>query len=398
VLDFDPFSSDVVADPYGWYEKMRTEEPVHWSDRWGVWVVARYADVRFAFHDDRLSARHNVRQMGATEGVDLGLFGRVPTLPSTDPPLHTRLRRLINRAFTPSAVEALLPRIEAAVDAMFERVAEHGEFDVVRDVAGALPIVVIGGMLGLPLADARQLKEWTDALMVAFEGGRASTEQQAAASEAASLLADYFRDALKGRSAGTADLLERLMAAAEGDDALSNDEIVTTSILLLIAGNETTTGLMANGTQTLLDHPVELERLFADPTLVPLAVDEMLRFVGPVQMVLRTARQDIGLSGTTIPAGDGVALMIASANRDEEQFPAASNFRIDRSPNDHLAFGLARHFCLGAPLARLEVQIAMTTMLEKFTRIESAEDSAPVWGGSLQARRVTGVRCVVTRR
>jgi cytochrome P450 len=398
MIDFDPFAPAVVAEPYPWYDRLRAEEPVHWSAAWGLYVVTRYADVRPALQNDAFSARHTVQQMGSTAEVDLGLFSRVPSLPSTDPPLHTRLRKLINRAFTPGAVEALRPQVEAALADMFDAVSEKGEFDVVADVAGVLPVVVIASMLGVPARDARRLKYWTDALMVAFEGGRASAEQQQAASEAARLLDDYFREALSKRSSGSTDLLERLLAAAEGNDALSLDEIVTTSILLLVAGNETTTGLMANGVQTLLDNPAQLHRLFTEPELVLPAVEEMLRFVGPVHMVLRTAIRDVEVGASTIPAGKGVALMVAAANRDAERFAVPAEFVIDRSPNDHLSFGMARHFCLGAPLARMEVQLAMRTMIERFKSIEPAADTAPVWGGSLQARRVTGVRCTVAPR
>jgi len=398
IVDFDPFSIEMLNDPYSVYERLREDEPLHWSPIWGVWLVSRYDDVRGGLHDDRLSAKHSVQQLGVTMDVDLGIFAKVPSLPSTDPPAHTRLRKLVSRAFTPTAVEQLREQVERIVEQALARAAERGELNLVEDLASPLPTLAIAGLLGVPPEEAPLFKGWSDDLMVAFEGHRVSAEQLDAAAAAAREFEAYLRNELRTRTGQDEDLLVRLRAASDEGNHLTEDEVISTCMLLLVAGNETTTSLIANGMFALLEHPDQLDRVIADRGLVPTAVEEFLRFYGPVQMSLRTATQDMEIAGGDVARGDGIAVLLSSASRDPRRFPEADQLRVDRTPNEHLAFGRGRHFCLGAPLARLEAQVAFDGLLRHFDGFALQDGAAPRWTGSMQTRRIDEVPLRVTSR
>jgi cytochrome P450 len=396
LVEFDPFSAETVANPYPTYHRLHEEEPLQWSPIWQAWIVSRYQDVRAALGDDRFSARHSVQQLGVAPGLDLGLFGRIPGLPSTDPPLHTRLRKLVNRAFTPLEVERLRGTIEAIVEDRLAAAAERGEMHLVEDIAGPLPTLAIARMLGVPMEDAGLFKQWSDDLVVAFEGTRATPEQLDAIASAARNLDEYLTREVRTRAGSATDLLVRLRDASEGDDALSEEEVVSTCILLLVAGNETTTSLITNGMYALFEHPDQMARLHRDAAVVPTAIEEFLRYYGPVHMVIRKATEDIEIAGGVIPKKDAAVLLIGAADRDFEQFPDADTLMIDRTPNDHLAFGRARHFCLGAPLARLEAQSVFDGFLRHFDDWQLDDDEPPVWHGALQARRINELHLRLT--
>jgi cytochrome P450 len=344
--------------------------------------------VKKGLNDDRLSAKHTVHHQGVQRNVDLGLFAKIPTLPSTDPPQHTRLRKLVNRAFTPTSIEQLRAFIETIVDEQLQVARERGSLDLFEDLAGPLPALVIAKTLGFPAEDAQLLRKWSDDLLVAFEGYRATSEQLDAASTAAREFEEYLRRDIRSRPSGDGDLLVRLRDVSMDGDSLSEEEVITTCMLLLIAGHETTTGLITNGTYALIEQPDAFAALSQNKALVPSAVEEFLRFYGPVQMALRTATEDFQLAGGTVAKGDGVALLLGAANRDPRQFEEPDRVKVDRLPNEHLAFGHFRHFCLGAHLARLEAQIAFAKLLDELPSLDLVDDAPPKWAGSLQSRRM----------
>ena len=391
---FDPRLAAVNADPYPVFASLRDHDPVHRSDIVGGLVLTRFTDVRACLTDARLSSdritpfvRHRAGRQDAplieTLGRTLGLWAVF-----TDPPKHTRLRALMNRAFTTRAVERLRPRIAEIVDELLARVRERGEMDLIRDFAYPLPIAVIGDMIGVPAADRDALKTWSDDLATFVGSAVATPDKYERAAVSLAAMQDYFRRLLAARRrAPREDLASALLAAEEQDDRLSEDEIVATSILLLFAGHETTTNLIGNGMLAMLRHPSEMARLRAQPGLAGSAVEEMLRYDGPSGAMTRVALEPVDVDGVKIAAGDRLFLMINAANRDPRQFDDADRFDVARDPNRHVAFGAGIHFCVGAPLARLEAQIAIPALLAALPELELRTD-APAWLDSLVFRGV----------
>ena len=374
---YDPRLASVLANPYPVFRELQDTEPVHPSPILGGWVLTRYADVKACLTDARLSSdritpfvQHRAGRGDAaarptdapaieTLGQTLGLWAVF-----TDPPKHTHLRALMNRAFTPRAVERLRPRIEEIVGELVGRVHAHGRLDLIRDFAYPLPITVIGDMLGVPATDRERLKEWSDELATFVGSAVATPDKYERAAKSLSKMRDYFRSLVVERRRGPRDdLLSALVAAEDRNDVLSEDEIVATSILLLFAGHETTTNLIGNGMLALLRAPRELARLRDDPALAESAVEEMLRYDGPSGVMTRIAAEDVAIGGTKIARGDRLFLMINAANRDPRQFDNPDRLDVAREPNRHVAFGAGIHFCVGAPLARLEAQIAVPALL-----------------------------------
>lgn len=394
---FDPRLPEVVADPYPLFRTLRDVDPVHHSDIVGGWVLTRFADVKACLTDTRLSSdritpfvRYRAGREDAplieTLGRTLGLWAVF-----TDPPKHTRLRALMNRAFTTRAVERLRPRIADVVDDLLARVRDRGRMDLIRDVAWPLPIAVIGDMIGVPAADRDRFKTWSDDLAT-FVGSAVTTPgKYARAAGSLGAMHEYFSALLADRRRTPRDdLASALLAAEEHDDRLTEDEIIATAILLLFAGHETTTNLIGNGMLALLRAPAELARLRAQPAVATSAVEEILRYDGPSGAMTRVALEDVAIDGVNIPRGDRLFLMINAANRDPRQFEDADRFDVTRDPNRHVAFGAGIHFCVGAPLARLEAQIAVPALLAALPDLALATD-APAWLDSLVFRGVTSL-------
>jgi cytochrome P450 len=293
----------------------------------------------------------------------------------TDPPKHTRLRGLVNKAFTPHAVEAMRPHVQQLVDGFLDAVASAGRMDFIRDLAFPLPATVITEMLGLSPDDRDRLKAWSDAFVVFFSTHPAhiTQEQYHRALESMRAMEDYFRAALAAaRQGGRPCLLQTMAQAEDQGDRLSEDELIANAQLMLIAGHETTTNLIGNGMLALLQHPEQMQKMRDDPSLVPGAVEEFLRHSGPVQFTHRIALEDVALGGQTIRKGQFVFLFLAAANRDPAHFPDPDRLDVTRPAHKHVAFGLGHHFCLGAPLARLEVQVAFTTVLRRLPNLRLA--------------------------
>jgi hypothetical protein len=372
---FNPMDPEFVADPYPMYHRLRAEDPVHHSPL-GFWVLTRYPDVMAMLRDPRLikepiaafvAARFG---MAVPPGLGLSMLDR-------DPPDHTRLRGLVSKAFTPRALERLRPEIQQIVDGLLDEVEARGSMDLVEEFAYPLPVRVICEMLGVPVKDHERFKAWgldiargLDAIMLPpdSEVGQRSVSGRRA-------LADYFRELIaERRAAPRDDMLSALIAAEEAGDKLNEEELLATCILLLVAGHETTVNLIGNGTLALLRHPDQLRKLRERPGLIGTAVEELLRFDGPVQRTARIPSEDITIGGQTIPKGEMVMPFLGAADRDPTQFSDPDRLDITRADNRHIAFGMGIHFCLGAPLARLEGQIAINTLLARLPKLALATD------------------------
>jgi cytochrome P450 len=368
---FDPHAPAFQADPYPVYAALREQAPVGQftlPSGFRFYWVTRYDDVAAALRDPRLSAKKLPDDMLAPGVPDS--FRRLGELLMhmmllKDAPDHTRLRGLVNKAFTPRVVEGLRGRAAAIVGELLDAAEPGGRMDVIRDLATPLPVIVIAELLGIPAADHERFKRWSDDIAVVLDGSVRTPGLPAAAASCAELSEYLRREVAERRRKPREDLLSRLIAAHDHEDALSEDELIATCVLILLAGHETTTNLIGNGMLALGEHPEAFEALRRDPGLVRGAVEEMLRFDAPVQLTSRQALEPIELGGVPIDPGVEVDLSLGAANRDPAQFEAPERFDPARAPNRHLAFGLGAHFCLGAPLARLEAQVALEAVVRR---------------------------------
>jgi cytochrome P450 len=361
------FGPEMLADPYTVYHRLRAAQPVCRVPPLDAWVVTSYEAVSAALRNPQLSSDRSdrVRQRLAGKGLDGLVDERSRSMIHMDPPDHTRLRSLVNKAFTPRAVNAMAGKIRGIVDDLLDAVQAQGRMDAIQDLAYPLPVIVIAEMLGVPPADRDRFKHWSDEISVILSGDVAALPPDVLhrAVAARTELVDYFGAAVaRRRQVPGDDLLTALIRAEEGGSHLTEDELYSMAVLLLIAGNETTTNLIGNGLLALLRHPEEHRRLWADAALLPSAVEEMLRYDGPVQLTTRLARVDMKIHGTEIRKGQWAYLMLAAANRDPAQFPDPDRFDVSRAENKHVAFGAGPHFCVGAPLARLEAQLALDAL------------------------------------
>jgi pimeloyl-[acyl-carrier protein] synthase len=376
-LEFNPFLPEVHEDPYPLYHRLRAEDPVHRSPL-GFWVLTRHADVLALLRDPRMSRdpRRSERfeQLRASAELDelLAAEEAAPSMLFVDPPDHTRLRALVNKAFTPVAVERLRPRVEAIVAELLDRVAGAGAMDVVEDLAYPLPVTVICELFGVPEADRDRFRAWSRGLVHLLDPLVASDALERAL-RARLALRGYLRELIADRRAHpTGDLLTALIAAEDQGHQLSEDELVSMCVLLLVAGHETTVNLIANGLLALVRDPGARARLQADPAPAGSAVEELLRYDSPVQFTSRHALADLDVGGRHIRAGETVVAVLGAANRDPAQFPDPDRLDLARKPNRHLAFGGGIHFCLGAPLARMEAAMAIPALLARLPGLELA--------------------------
>ncbi len=384
------FLPDTLADPYPTYHRLRGENPVHWSETIGAWILTRYADVAAALRDSRLSSRRTVtwNQLPSDDrGNTLSFSELAPlVLGWSDPPDHTRLRKLMSKAFTPALVEGLRGQILRIVDELLSEVESAGRIDVIRDLASPLPLIVISDILGVPAEERAFFKQMSDELLLLFATGRITPDQAARGQRGAARLLDYFRDIVHWhRRHPTDDLLSALIAAEEQGDVLSEDELLINCVMLLFASHETTSSLIGNGMLALLRHPDQLRQLRSDPTLIATAVEELLRYESPLQRSERVAAEDLDIAGRRIARGQRVWSMIGAANRDPAQFPEPDRLDLARQPNRHLAFGYGIHFCLGAPLARVEGQVAIGAMMRRWPSLRLGNESVQ-WQDNMSIR------------
>jgi cytochrome P450 len=379
-------SPGFVTDPYPIFARLRDESPVHWVERWGCWLLTRAEDIEATIRDTRRfsSADRVTRVIERMPGWETGAFAALHEnfavgMAQTDPPDHTRVRGLVSSAFTPRRVENLRARVAELVDGYLDRHVASGRIELVADLAHPLPAVVIAEMAGFPVADRARFRNWTYRINAFFfQSGTADPVAAADADAAVREARAWIHGLLEERRAHpTDDLLSALVAADSEGGRLSEAELLSTAITLFLGGHDTTTQLIALGMSALVRHPDQLDLVRARPELVPAAVEEMLRFDAPFQMNLRFVTEDVELGGQILRAGDLVRQALGAANRDPARFDDPDVFRIERPPARHLSFGLGHHFCPGAPLARLQAQIAVEAMVRRLPGLRLDRERDP---------------------
>jgi cytochrome P450 len=395
---FDLGNPATNANPFPEFARLRAEDPIHWSPAMKAWIITRYADVKQVALNNRQISADRLTPFFKTNPEYLR--GSIDSLVRylnhwmvfRDPPDHTRLRRLFNKAFTPTSVSNLRPSIESIVahliDGMEARARRGETVDYIADFAYPLPASVIMDLLGVPRADLERVKVWSDDIALFIGTAQVAGNKYLRAESGAKAMSDYFRSLVEARTAEPHDdMISHLVLARDDRDALTTDEIIGTCILLLFAGHETTTNLFGNGFLYSMRHRDQWERLVADPSLAGSAVEEYLRYDGPSGALARVAAADLEMGGKTIRQGQRLFAFMNSANRDPEAVDDPDRFDIGREPNAHLTFGHGIHFCLGAPLARLEAQIATTRLAERLPDIRLSGGD-PEWHDSLILRGV----------
>jgi cytochrome P450 len=383
-VEFDSRSTAFQADPYPTYALLREHEPFAYREENGFasWCVTRHADVVAVLRDPRFSAAETIgdlQQPGVPEKFRrLGeMLGHM--MLRKDDPDHSRLRGLVNRAFSPRVIEGLRPRIETIVEHLLGVVTTRGqgEMDVIRDLATPLPVIVIAELLGVPTNDQGRFKKWSDDIAVVLDGTVRDSGLPAAA-QSAYELAEYLRGVIaERRKVPREDLISGMIAARDEEDALTDDELVANCVLILLAGHETTTNLIGNGVLALLRNPDQMALLRDDPKLANGAVEECLRYDPPIQLTSRNAVGDLVFSGVHMADGVELNLMFGAANRDGEKFDDPERFDIRRDASGHVSFGHGTHFCLGATLARLEAEVVFRGLATRMSRLELSVEDPP---------------------
>ena len=363
-----PLAPDFIADPYPAYRRLREIDPFHYSVLTRQIVVSRFADVDRILRDHR-NFSNNLQRARHARGIVATRKKLKPSMLALDPPDHTRLRRLVNRAFTPRSVAELEDFVRATAHRLVDMVEGTDEFDLMTAFAAPLPMIVIARMIGVPERDFDRFKVWSSRLARALEPILPPNEQDLVY-RSDQQLAEYFTAIIEQRRREPRDdLVSRLVQAEEEGDQLTRGETIVMLRLLLLAGNETTTNLIGNGVRALLRHPGQLALLREQPELIPSAVEDLLRYDSPVQLDMRIAHRDLDIGDKAVPAGTMIGLLIGSANHDRERFQRPDELDITRSDQGNISFGRGIHHCLGAPLARLEGRVALEALLERFDRI-----------------------------
>ncbi len=384
----------VLADPYPLYERLRTEDPVHWDPYLHAWVVTRYADVLQVFQVMSADRTPSPERLAALGMEKLGPIAQVMVrqMLFLDPPQHSRVRGLASAAFTPRRVEKLRERIQEISNGLLDAVIADGEMDVMETIANPLPAIVTAEMFGMPVEDHRKLKDWSQdfaEMLGNFQHNPGRAGRVLASVEA---MTTYFREAVQRQATDPTEGLINALTTAEVDgDRLTEEEVVANVIVTMVGGQETTTNLIGNGLLTLLRHPDELQRLRDDLSIMPSAVEELLRYESPSQHTARLARTDVELGGKVIKERDAVIAVMGAANRDPERFEDPDRLDLRRVDNRHVAFAWASHFCFGAPLARLEGQIVLSTMLRRLPHMRLMSESVE-WRPNLGLRGLTALR------
>jgi pimeloyl-[acyl-carrier protein] synthase len=384
---------DIMASPYQLYRELREADPVHWDPFLHAWVVTRYTDivtVLSRFSADRTLTAERLEDMG------LGAMNPIIQVMSRqmlfrDPPAHTRLRNLCASAFTPARVAVLRGHIQDIADSLIDRFIGQGRADIVADLAAPMPAIVTAEMLGVPVSDHEKLKQWSIDFAEILGNFQHQPDRVARVAASVRDMTEYFRAAIVEQAIHPHEGLVNALVTAEVDGVrLMEEEIIANCILTMIGGQETATNLIGSGLLTLLRHPEQLRMLQDDPSLVPMAVEELLRFESPIQHTARVAHEDFSLGGKLIRRGQSVLAVLAAGNRDPERFPNPDALNLKRGDKGHLAFGWSAHFCFGAPLARMEGQIAFSTLLRRLKNLALASEDF-VWRENLGLRGLSGL-------
>jgi hypothetical protein len=385
---------EVLADPYPLYHKLRSHDPVHWDPFLHAWVVTRYADVVQVLHHFSANRTPTPEQLSALNLSALNPIAEVMVrqMLFLDPPDHTRLRALASAAFTPRRVEQLRSHIQEVMNRLLDAVVSNGSMDVIADFAGPAPAIVTAELLGVPASDHAQLKEWSQDFAEMLGNFQHNPDRFPRVLRSVENLCSYFRSAMREQQVHPREGLVQAMMGAEIEGArLTEEEVIANLIVTMVGGLETTTNLIGNGVLTLLRHPSELDRLRADSSLIPSAVEELLRYESPSQHTARLAPADVDLGGKVIRKRQAVIAVMGAGNRDPERFPEPDRLDITRKNNQHLAFGWAAHFCFGAALARLEGQIAFDMILRRLPQLRLNAQGPLVWRHNLGLRGLTSL-------
>ncbi|NBO12580.1 MAG: cytochrome P450 [Betaproteobacteria bacterium] len=390
-IDWRPEDPAILANPYPIFSRMRDEDPCYWSDRLRSWVITRYDDVKAMCLDkERLSSdrlRPFFQSLPGSEASRISEIIRYLSLWMVfkDPPEHTRLRKLTAKVFSARAMQAMRPQVETIADQLLDALGERDEFDLIADYAGPLPCLVIMAMLGVPVQALAQLKRLSDEIALFIGSSRMSSDKYDTAEQATQEMAAFFKALIGERRAHPkTDAISELVHLLDGEDRFSDDELVASCILMLFAGHETTTNLIANGVYALIHFPDAYQALRNDPTLAQNAVEELLRYDGPSGSQVRVVCRSFALHGKELQAGQRVFMMLNAANRDPRAYPDPDRLDLSRDGAAHLAFGYGSHICLGFPLARLEGMVAIPALLNRFRSLELLKE--PPWINSLVFR------------
>jgi len=390
-VEYEPLSSANRQDPYPLFAELRADDPVHFSPGSGTYCISRYQDAVFVLkHPELFSSRAMqdvlmhvdvpvltprylffLLQFLWKTRVNPFALQKIGNLVTLDPPRHDAMRSIVNRGFSPRRIAAWEPRAREIVAQQLQRLDETGRFDAVEDLAIPLPVTIISEMLGIEDERKADFKRWSDGIVAVASGAAKQNPFETGVLDVFAELFGYMKQAVRERRKNPRDDLISLLVDPSREDVLSELDMVQFVVLLLVAGNETTTNLIGNAVNALLDHPEVMERVAANPALVPALIEETLRYDSPIQLVFRTATQETTIGHTLIPKDAVVALLIGSANRDESRFEQADAFDIDRDARGHLAFGLGVHFCLGSSLARLEARVALEALTPELPRLKS---------------------------
>lgn len=387
---------EVLANPYPLYHRLRNESPVHWDPLLRGWVVTRYEDVGNVLRDFSAQRTPSPEQL-----TDMGLSALNPVaqvmvkqMLFLDPPSHTRIRGLASAAFTPGRIEALRSHIRDIVKNLLQPFASTGRIDIIRDLAEPLPCIVTAEMLGVPVEDHRQLKLWSQDFAEILGNFQHNPNRVQRILKCTEDMSAYFRAAMRDNRLRPEGLVNSLKNAQIDGDRLTEAEVLANCIITMVGGQETTTNLLGNGVLSLLRHPDQLEKLRANPNLIPSAVEELLRFESPTQYTARVAPEDTEFGGRRIAKRQAVFAVLGAANRDPSRFPDPDRLDITRTDNKHLAFGWGGHFCFGAPLARMEAQIAFEELL-KFQNWSLPPEKLE-WRPNLALRGLTALNLTFT--
>ncbi|HKW06886.1 MAG TPA: cytochrome P450 [Candidatus Dormibacteraeota bacterium] len=384
---------EVLADPYPLYRRLREERPVHWDPYLHAWVVTRYRDVVHVLHRfsaDRTPTPEKLQAMGMEMLTPIARV-MVMQMLFLDPPEHMRIRRLAASVFTPRTVERLRGHIQDITDSLIDEVAASGEMEVMEQLANPLPAIVTAEMLGVPPSDHLKLKAWSQDFAEVLGNFQHNPDHAAKVARSLEEMTAYFRDAARRQADGDGEGLIHALATAEvNGDRFTEEEVIANTIVTMVGGQETTTNLIGNGLLALLRNPGEMERLRTEPSIINPAVEELLRYEAPSQQTARLAPEDTEIDGNVIREKQAVIAVMGAANRDPERFPDPDRLDLTREDNRHLAFGWASHFCFGAPLARIEGEIAFSTMLGRLHDVR-LKPGPLSWRANLGLRGLTAL-------
>lgn len=378
-MSFDPLARDFQHNPYPVYDELRATTPIFYWEPWKIWFFTRYEDVNTLLRDRRLgrTMQHILPpEQRYVPPAAIEPFERISqhSMFDKEPPEHTRLRGLVHKVFTPKRVESLRGQIQVICNQLLDEVMDKGEIEVLNDFAVPLPVNVISELLGVPESDRHLLRPWSNNIVAMYELDH-TPEQERLAVQSSIEFADYLRHLAADRRANPQDdLITALVQVEEAGERLTMDELISTCVLLLNAGHEATVNVVGNGLWALLQHPEQMQKLVENPVLIPTGIEELMRFDTPLQLFRRWVLEDMEYGGYSFKQGDELGFMFGAANRDPLRFNAPNSLDVTRQDNPHITFGGGVHYCLGAPLARLELQIAYQTLLNRLPNLRLAGD------------------------